>query len=372
MSRRKAGQGYVFKPKYKDKKTGKQKESATWWCGYSIRSEKYRESTGHTSHKAAVDFLNERLRQIGKNKPSPKEIEAITFEDLMEAIRGHYTRNRLKGKRRLESAIGVLSRSFEGWAAVDITDDAIEAFQTRRLDQGRAPATVNWDVSTLRRAFRLFKKRGLTVPDVKSLVENNVRQGFVTEKELQRLLTELPLVHRGWTEFCFVTGWRVDSEALSRTWAHVDQENGFIFLNPNETKNAKPRRFPLIERVRHILDKQWERKEQIERQRQIIVPWVFMLDHGGPIKYPEKSWKRATKAAGLEGLLRHDLRRAAIMNMERAGLPRSTSMALSGHLSASIYNRYCIQSEQMLKEGGARLQALHDATPDRKVIPLTR
>lgn len=364
------GQGYTFRPTYTDRK-GEKKQGKIWWVGYSHNAEKIRESTGFTEHRAAVRFLNDRLQQIGRNKPSPKAIESVTFADLEAAALGHSKRNQLRSVSRFEVAFRALAKSFAGWRAIDISADAIRQHQERRLAQGRQPATINWEVSALRQAFRLLKGRGLDIPDMKSLAVDNTRRGFVSESELQRLLVELPPVHQGWTEFLFVTGWRV-SEAFSRKWADVDFEHGFVVLHPGQTKNKKGRRFPLIPRIERILEAQLERKKRIELQRNTIVEWVFMFDDGSQIRRPERCWASATRRAGLEGTLRHDLRRSAVMSMERAGLARTTAMALSGHDSDSVFRRYAIQSEVMLREGGAKLQALHDTAPDRKVIPITR
>jgi integrase len=57
----------------------------------------------------------------------------------------------------------------------------------------------------------------------------------------------------------------------------------------------------------------------------------------------------------------HDLRRTAVRNLERAGVPRSTAMALVGHKTESIYRRYAITDEAMLREGAEKLSRLHDA-----------
>ncbi len=51
----------------------------------------------------------------------------------------------------------------------------------------------------------------------------------------------------------------------------------------------------------------------------------------------------------------HDLRRTAIRNMERAGVPRAVAMKLVGHRTESIYRRYCIVDERMLREGVEKL-----------------
>jgi integrase len=68
-----------------------------------------------------------------------------------------------------------------------------------------------------------------------------------------------------------------------------------------------------------------------------------------------KVWRKAAKAAGLPGLIPHDLRRSCVRNLERAGVPRSTAMALVGHKTQSIYSRYAVTDEAMLREGTAKL-----------------
>ena len=48
-------------------------------------------------------------------------------------------------------------------------------------------------------------------------------------------------------------------------------------------------------------------------------------------------------------------------NLERAGVPRSVAMKLTGHKTESIYRRYAIVSEGDLAEGVAKLAALHNS-----------
>ena len=69
------------------------------------------------------------------------------------------------------------------------------------------------------------------------------------------------------------------------------------------------------------------------------------------MKGPRKVWRKAAKAAGLPGLIPHDLRRSCVRNLERAGVPRSTAMALVGHKTQAIYSRYAVTDEAMLREG---------------------
>ena len=66
----------------------------------------------------------------------------------------------------------------------------------------------------------------------------------------------------------------------------------------------------------------------------------------------------ACRAAGVPARLIHDFRRTAVRNLERAGVPRSTAMKMVGHKTESVYRRYAIVDEQMLKEGAEKLARL--------------
>ena len=97
-----------------------------------------------------------------------------------------------------------------------------------------------------------------------------------------------------------------------------------------------------------------------ERAQARIIPLVFHRS-GRPIHSFRRSWKEACKKAGLPGLLFHDLRRSAVRNLERANVPRSVAMKLTGHKTESIYRRYAIVAEADLREAGVKLSALADS-----------
>jgi integrase len=69
-----------------------------------------------------------------------------------------------------------------------------------------------------------------------------------------------------------------------------------------------------------------------------------------------KGWSKACKAAGLDGLLFHDLRRSAVRNMERAGIPRNIAMAISSHKTEAVYRRYDIVAPGDLEVAAAKLE----------------
>jgi integrase len=120
-----------------------------------------------------------------------------------------------------------------------------------------------------------------------------------------------------------------------------------------------------------VLEGQRERVYMIERATKRIIPWVFVYPDGSPIKDFRSSWENACHDAGVPGRLVHDFRRTAVRNLERAGVPRSAAMRMTGHQTEAIYRRYAITDSTMLQEAAAKLAALHTAgaaaVPDRKV-----
>ena len=132
-------------------------------------------------------------------------------------------------------------------------------------------------------------------------------------------------------------------------WRDVDLRGRVARLRPEISKNKDGRLLPLMGELLEIL-------EQAAERRRLDCTFVFHVN-GEPIGQFRKSWKTACKAAGLSGLIPHDLRRTAVRNMVRAGIPERVAMALSGHKTRAIFDRYNIVSEADLADAAGRLYA---------------
>jgi len=70
-------------------------------------------------------------------------------------------------------------------------------------------------------------------------------------------------------------------------------------------------------------------------------PWVFNRGGCRIIDF-RVGWAKARKAAGVPDLNFHDLRRTAVRNMRRDGVPQVIRMKISGHKTDSMERRYNI------------------------------
>ena len=85
-----------------------------------------------------------------------------------------------------------------------------------------------------------------------------------------------------------------------------------------------------------------------------------------------KKWAKACEAAGLVGIIPHDLRRCTARSLSLSGVREQLAMKITGHKTNAMYRRYRIVDEEELRQAQEQGEAFHKESRGgaRKVIPL--
>ncbi|MEX0804086.1 MAG: site-specific integrase [Candidatus Binatia bacterium] len=360
------GFGSIFRKSFKRKRADGSEyvyESPTWEIAYYHHGQELRESSGSSEEKDAIRLLKKRIQDLGRGIVGTKE-ERVTFEQLTDDLKNDYTINARRSLASVELSISHLEKFFAGDKARHITTDRIRTYIAKRQEQGAANGSINRELSALKHAFSLAIQAGKLFhrPYVPMLEENNARQGFLDHAGFLALRAELPDYLKDPVSFLYLSGWR-SGEMKSLEWRDVGADA--IRLRAENSKNKKPRVLPIRDELAEIV-------ERARQNRKPECPFVFHLD-GRPIGDFRKAWRNAVKAAGLGKLLIHDMRRSAVRNFIRAGIREKVCMALSGHQTRSVFDRYHIVSEDDLGAASDRLFSyLEQQAESAKVVPIRK
>lgn len=317
---------------------------------YSINGQTFRESTRTQDREQAVAYLNRKLGRAANGEVLTPDRVTITslLDRLSEDYDIHQRADSYISKLRINKH---LLPSFGSTKANKLTTVQIHAYVKKRTGEGAKPATINRELSLLRRAYRLgtLAEPPLVgrIPRFPKLVEDNVRTGFLEPESYRRLLAELPQD----LKLLFVLAYHVGlrkTALLNLQWKQVDFESGLIRINAPRTRNRKPtpRVLPIFGDMREYLEKQPRTS-----------PYILARGENR-IKDFRASWEAACVRAGVPGLLFHDLRRTAARNMRKARVSETMIMRITGHRTRAMLDRYDISDDSDALDAGQQTENL--------------
>jgi integrase len=331
----------------------------------------YRESTGETDEKRAKKRLSEKLAEIRLDRVGKFDFvpnSQLRVRDLLDALEADYRLRKIKSIRAVISHLKPLKDVLGSIKAQELTAEAVDRYIEARLAdrkvngkvvKGRAHATCNRETQLLGQSFALAirRKKLRSAPHIRRLSEKgNERHGVWEPRQLEALVKNLPQYLKNFVRFAYVTGWR-KSEIASLAWQDVDLLGKVIRLRSDKSKNGTGRILALEGDLGRQIEHQWQMREYKNVDGNVSTSsYVFHRD-GLPVGDIRRAWRTACKAAQVHGKIFHDFRRTAATGLSRAGVPERVAMAILGHKTRSMWDRYQIVSEDDLRQAIAKTQA---------------
>lgn len=317
-------------------------------------------------------------RLMGDNEngaPLLSDMRKIRYADLRQALIDSYVaegskslKERANGEETI-AGLTVLDKFFgyktgneegkivvtdKGVSVTAMTTDAARQFVRERKAEGVGNAAINRSLAAMRRMLNLAKRERKVqdVPYIEFQKEPPARKGFLELEDFQTLIRLLPTHLRPLITLLYYCGARI-GEALQIEWDQVDLNARRIHLEAEQTKADEARILPLTPELVAMLNDMEPKTGRVFDATNL-----------------RKEWTRACVAAGLgrkievpgkpydpryEGLTLHDLRRSAVRNLRKVGVPESVAMKISGHKTRSVFERYNIVSDDDVQEAMRKL-----------------
>ena len=262
----------------------------------------------------------------------------------------------LKSIRTERNRVLAWAREFGSRPLGQIAGVEIEAWRRGKMTRCR-PATINRDLSRLRRMFSLAVEWELLeespMAGIRFLRENNARTRYLTLEESNRLIASCTSLRvRAIVTVALHSGMRL-GEILNLHWSDLDSTAGVILVR--DSKNGQ-RHVPMDATLTSLF-RAYPRHHDSDL--------VFCNGAGGHLVDIRTGFKNACQRAGILGLHFHDLRHTAGSLFVMAGGDLYILKEILGHKSINMTQRYAHLSPAYKAKATDHLNNLwHTAKPE--------
>jgi integrase len=331
-----------------------------WWMEFVFRGQRLRESTNSENKEVAIRIERERRRRLELGVAGLQEIREPEFfraasSKWLEMNEVHWSasNSRIEGYN-----VNHLMTHFSNMLLSDIKCDDISRYQASRKKKSASPRTINMEVGTLRAILRKHRLWTNLQPDVRMLkVRHDVGRALSKDEQNSLLLFAQRSRSRSLYPAILLslhTGLR-NAELRSLRWRQIDLLEGAITVGKSKTAGGDGRAIPLSRTALQCL-KEWRSQFPRALPGHFVFPserYGFDGEKGhleGKVKpygvdatKPIASWKTSWTVARTEAKVDcrwHDLRHSFVSTLAESQASDSTIMALAGHLSRKMMERY--------------------------------
>ena len=363
------------------------KRGKTWHCHFVVNGQRFRQSLGTKDWREAQSKEKELIGQAMEGKLTQAS-SSLARQPFNQAADDYCTARKLElasaSQAKEKQLLVQLRAYFKQEPLKCITAKRIIEYRAWRAEQGVGPATLNAELGILRRIMKRARIWARLADDIRPLREPSTIGKALTEEEKRKLLQTAVMRPEWETAYlaailCLNTTAR-SCELKGLQWSDVDLFAKTLMIRKSKTE-AGVRIVPLTDVAASALGRLRRRAQgfgTVEPSHYVFAAFKpnFKLDGkrmpDGVIDYeitafnPTKhlnswrsAWRTLTKKAGLPGFRFHDLRHCAITQLAENGASDSTIMAIAGHVSRRMLERY---SHVRMEAKRTALEALAEST----------
>jgi len=340
------------------------KRGKTWHCHFVVNGQRFRQSLGTSDWREAQAKEKELIgeAQAGKLHQTSTSLARQPFGDAAD---DYVTARKLElapaSQAKEKQLLVQLRAYFKQEPLKAITAKRITEYRAWRAEQSVGPATLNAELGILRRVMKRARLWARVADDIRPLKEPSTIGKALTEDDKQRLLKTAVMRPEWETAYlaailCLNTTAR-GCELKGLQWADVDLFAKTLTIRKSKTA-AGERIVPLTTVACSALARLRTRAESfgpVDPAHYVFAAFVPKFTFSGkkvvdynvtgfaPTKHVNSwrsAWRTLTKKAGLPGFRFHDLRHCAITSLAESGASDSTIMAIAGHVSRRMLERY--------------------------------
>ena len=360
------------------------KKTGAFWMDLRVNDCRYREPLGTSDRSEAHELMLKRIEQLKTKAPDPtKRSKSFGSMDIPTAIEAYILERKSQVSERMvaywkDCAIALSKHITIKLKA--ITPAHLAAYQNARLEQGRAPKTINGEVGVLRQLLKHARLWDRCREDYKAIRNTKRPVGLALTEEEQSRLFEVAQSREDWFNaytagilgaFC---GMR-SVEIRHLQWKDINFDAGLLDIHRSKTPagwrspslntickealNALRVKAILagFDKPEHYLFPACVKDKEDPRRRK--------LDPNQPAKGWRSAWRSIRRKAAtndkdeviypnLERVRFHDLRHTAYTTAAERGLPDQVIIAQFGH--SSLMRDYLHIRRQALNAAAAALE----------------
>jgi integrase len=340
------------------------KRGKTWHCHFVVNGQRFRQSLGTTDWRDAQAKQKELIAQAQEGKLHQTST-SIARQPFVQAADDYVAARKLElataSQAKEKQLLVQLRTYFKQEPLKAITAKRIIEYRTWRAEQNVGPATLNAELGILRRILKRARLWARVADDIRPLKEPSTIGRALTEEDKQRLLKTAVMRPEWETAYlaailCLNTTAR-GCELKGLQWLDIDLFGRTLTIRKTKTA-AGERTVPLTGVAATALARLRTRAESfgaVDPCHYVFAAFVPKFKfHGKQVSGYDltgfdptthihswrTAWRSLTKKAGLPGFRFHDLRHCAITSLAESGASDSTIMAIAGHVSRRMLERY--------------------------------